>query len=396
MSPSDQRSHFQSTVEISKLKRFEGNPRTGDIGTIKESLTQLGQYRPVVIHRPTMRILAGHHVVEAARQLGWTHVAITYVEGDEEFCKKVILADNRTNDLSSYRDSDLQLLLESLPDLSATGFDEIPETTDTNAMLVRPVPKQFTPSIRVVAGDYFYKVDKEDFQVWELEMLDSVGGKKVNVGIAIARKLNIPVEVIRKEKPKEAEFKLSAVETGTFPIGSLEQYPLNPREGDIGAISESLRVLGQFRPIVANRRNRRILVGNHTWEAARALGWKEISVVWVDVDEETEARIVLIDNRANDLAQYDNSALTKMLTSLQTLEGTGWDGEDLDDLLSGRNTRQKAKPRLRIQVGGYKVPASPEEVMKWSHSIPKENAIEHIAGLLGLYPKRSTLPTEGW
>jgi len=396
MSQNQNRSHFQQTIEISKIKRFEGNPRQGDIGTIKESLKQLGQYRPVVIHRPTMRILAGHHVVEAARQLGWTHVAITYVDGDEEFCKKVILADNRTNDLSSYRDDELQMLLESLPDLSATGFDEIPEMTDTNAMLVRPVPKHITPSVRVVAADYFYKVDKEDFQLWEAQMLDSVGGKKINVGIAIARKLNIPVEVIRSSKPKEAEFKLSTVETGTFPIGSLEQYPLNPRDGDVGAISESLRVLGQFRPIVANRRNRRILVGNHTWEAARALGWKEISVVWVDVDEETEARIVLIDNRANDLAQYDNTALTRMLTSLTSLEGTGWDGEDLDDLLSGRNTRQKAKPRLRIQVGSYKVPASPEEVMKWSHSIPKENAIEHIAGLLGLYPKSSTLSTEGW
>ena len=396
MSQNQNRSHFQQTIEISKIKRFEGNPRQGDIGTIKESLKQLGQYRPVVIHRPTMRILAGHHVVEAARQLGWTHVAITYVDGDEEFCKKVILADNRTNDLSSYRDDELQMLLESLPDLSATGFDEIPEMTDTNAMLVRPVPKHITPSVRVVAADYFYKVDKEDFQLWEAQMLDSVGGKKINVGIAIARKLNIPVEIIRSSKPKEAEFKLSTVETGTFPIGSLEQYPLNPRDGDVGAISESLRVLGQFRPIVANRRNRRILVGNHTWEAARALGWKEISVVWVDVDEETEARIVLIDNRANDLAQYDNTALTRMLTSLTSLEGTGWDGEDLDDLLSGRNTRQKAKPRLRIQVGSYKVPASPEEVMKWSHSIPKENAIEHIAGLLGLYPKSSTLSTEGW
>jgi len=396
MSQKNQRSHFQQTVEISKLKRFDGNPRQGDIGTIKESLKQLGQYRPVVIHRPTMRILAGHHVVEAARQLGWTHVAITYVEGDEEFCKKVILADNRTNDLSSYRDDELQMLLESLPDLTATGFDEIPEITDTNAMLIRPVPKHITPSIRVVAGDYFYKVDKPDFELWEAQMLDSVGGKKINVGIAIARKLNIPVEVIRSSKPKEAEFKLSTVDVGTFPIGSLEQYPLNPREGDVGAISESLRVLGQFRPIVANRRNRRILVGNHTWEAARALGWKEISVVWVDVDEETEARIVLIDNRANDLAQYDNTALTRMLTSLTSLEGTGWDGEDLDDLLAGRNTRQKAKPRLRIQVGSYKVPASPEEVLKWSQSIPKENAIEHIAGLLGLYPKPSTLSTEGW
>ena len=386
--------HFQQTIEISKIKRFTGNPRQGDIGTIKESLKQLGQYRPVVIHRPTSRILAGHHVVEAARQLGWTHIAITYVEGDEEFCKKVVLADNRTNDLSSYRDEELQMLLESLPDLTATGFDAIPEITDSNNMLIRPVPKNITPSIRVVAGDYFFKVDKEDFLIWESEMLESVGGKKINIGIAIARKLNIAVEIIPKGMGKEVQIKLSTVDVGTFPIGSLEQYPLNPREGDVGAISESLRVLGQYRPIVANRRNRRILVGNHTWEAARYLGWKEISVVWVDVDEETEARIVLVDNRANDLAQYDNDALTTMLTSLKSLDGTGWDGDDLDDLVAGRTTRQKAKPRHRIQVGQYKVPASPDEVSKWQHLIPKDNAVEHIAALLGLAPKSSTLPTE--
>ena len=49
--------HFQQTIEISKIKRFEGNPRQGDIGTVKESLKQLGQYRPVVIHRPTSRKL---------------------------------------------------------------------------------------------------------------------------------------------------------------------------------------------------------------------------------------------------------------------------------------------------------------------------------------------------
>jgi len=389
-------SHFQQTIEISKIKRFSGNPRQGDIGTIKESLKQLGQYRPVVIHRPSSRILAGHHVVEAARQLGWTHIAITYVEGDEEFCKKVILADNRTNDLSSYRDEELQMLLESLPDLSATGFDEIPELTDSNNMLIRPIPKHITPSTRVVAGDYFYKVDKEDFLLWESDILNSVGGRKMNVGIAIARKLNIAVEILPARKESEVELKLSTIDVGTFPIGSLEQYPLNPREGDVGAISESLRVLGQYRPIVANRRNRRILVGNHTWEAAKYLGWKEISVVWVDVDEETEARIVLVDNRANDLAQYDNDALTKMLTSLTTLEGTGWDGDDLDDLLAGRTTRQKAKPRQRIQVGGYKVPASPDEVNKWSLQIPKDNAIEHISALLGLFPKSSTLSNERW
>ena len=48
-------------------------------------------------------------------------------------------------------------------------------------------------------------------------------------------------------------------------------------------------------------------------QAAKALGWPEIAVTWVDVDEEQAARIVLVDNRTNDLAGYDEAALADLL-----------------------------------------------------------------------------------
>jgi ParB-like chromosome segregation protein Spo0J len=120
-------------------------------------------------------------------------------------------------------------------------------------------------------------------------------------------------------------------------IDTLVPHPQNVRQGDVGAIVESLRVHGQYRPIVVQAGTKHILAGNHTWKAAKALDWKEIEAVEVDVDDEQALRILLIDNRANDLATYNDSALAELLKQLADseaeLKGTGFDGDDLDDLL---------------------------------------------------------------
>jgi ParB-like chromosome segregation protein Spo0J len=121
------------------------------------------------------------------------------------------------------------------------------------------------------------------------------------------------------------------------PIKDLQTHPRNVRQGDVGAISQSLEQHGQYRPIVVQRSTGRILAGNHTYKAVKALGWKDVAATYVDCDEEQALRILLIDNRANDLATYDESALVEMLkellaTDLQ-LEGTGFNPDDLDDLL---------------------------------------------------------------
>jgi hypothetical protein len=118
------------------------------------------------------------------------------------------------------------------------------------------------------------------------------------------------------------------------PVDSLVPYPGNPRRGNVEAIADSLRTSGQYRPIVVNRRDRRVLAGNHTLAAAKALGWTEIAVTWVDVDDDEARRIVLADNRLNDLAGYDNRELADLLRALPDLGGTGYTSTEVDDLLA--------------------------------------------------------------
>jgi len=118
------------------------------------------------------------------------------------------------------------------------------------------------------------------------------------------------------------------------PIESLRPYGRNPRRGNVAAIRRSLEANGQYRPIVARAGTGEVLAGNHTLQAAVELGWESIAATFVDVDDEEAARIVLIDNRANDLAGYDDEALADLLRSLPELEGTGFVTDDLDRLLA--------------------------------------------------------------
>lgn len=117
----------------------------------------------------------------------------------------------------------------------------------------------------------------------------------------------------------------------------LQLYSRNPRRGNVELIVESLTRNGQYRPVVVNRSTMQVLAGNHTLLAARELGWETIAATFVDVDDEAAARIALVDNRASDVAGYDDAVLAGLLESLgDDLEGTGFSQEDLDELLGLR------------------------------------------------------------
>jgi ParB-like chromosome segregation protein Spo0J len=128
------------------------------------------------------------------------------------------------------------------------------------------------------------------------------------------------------------------LDTQTVEIGQVRPHPKNVRQGDIGAISESLEAHGQYRAIVVQRSTGHILAGNHTWKAAKALGWKQISAHFIDCDDKKAMRILLADNRANDLATYDDAALAAVLKELAAtddgLTGTLFDGDSLDDVIN--------------------------------------------------------------
>lgn len=125
-----------------------------------------------------------------------------------------------------------------------------------------------------------------------------------------------------------------SIEDLAVSISTLSPYHKNPRRGNVDRLAESLEVNGQYRPIVVNRRTLEVLAGNHTMKAAQQLGWDKIAATFVDVDEHDAARIVLVDNRSNDLADYDDLALAEVLQGLDELEGTGYTTDDLEGLLS--------------------------------------------------------------
>ena len=119
------------------------------------------------------------------------------------------------------------------------------------------------------------------------------------------------------------------------PVSGLVPYAKNPRRGNVDVIVDSLKHHGQYRPIVVRARTNEVLAGNHTLQAAKVLGWQEIAATFIDCSDDEAARIVLVDNRANDVSTYDDTELIELLDLVGTLEGTGFDEEALANLAEG-------------------------------------------------------------
>ena len=126
------------------------------------------------------------------------------------------------------------------------------------------------------------------------------------------------------------------------PVAELRQHPQNPRQGDVGAIHESIKSNGWYGALIVQRSTNTVLAGNHRLQAAVAAGIDALDVIYLDVDDDRALRILLADNRTNDLASYDQAALADLLReTLETtgsLSGTGFDDDAFDDLLKDLQT----------------------------------------------------------
>jgi ParB-like chromosome segregation protein Spo0J len=384
------------SVSINSLVPHPSNPRRGNIDAIVESLRAHGQYRPIVANLRTNHILAGTHTWKAAKRIGWTRIAVSFVDVSDEEEKRILLVDNRASDLASYDDALLSALLRSLDDLSGAGYS----TADLDALEglwnepaslssgPEPDPDLGAADAEIIAGSIRMSIERDPFDAWAIQIEQNPLKPEEN----LRRRLDLPARPKPpRVDPESTPVKLSTISAEKVPIDSLILYPGNARQGDIGAIAESLSVNGQFRPIVVNRPSMEILVGNHTYQAARALGWTEIAVTFVEVDEQEARRIVLVDNRTTDIATYDSDALVDLLRSVShDLAGTGFSGDDIDDLLAGAS----GKPQKAIS-GDIRV-----RVERWTLKIPP-HAFEEWIDNLGSNPEqeiadRLDLPVGSW
>jgi ParB-like chromosome segregation protein Spo0J len=115
-------------VEIDTLIPLENNPRRGNVDAIASSYESFGQLKPVVV-RPnedgTSTVLAGNHQVEAARRLGWTHIAAVKFGADDKHAIAFALADNRTNELGYTDPSDLHEMIGEIGDEYQSLLDDL-------------------------------------------------------------------------------------------------------------------------------------------------------------------------------------------------------------------------------------------------------------------------------
>jgi hypothetical protein len=117
------------------------------------------------------------------------------------------------------------------------------------------------------------------------------------------------------------------------PVTELRYYPGNARRGNVQAVAESLRVNGQFRPLLVQESTGYVLGGNHTLQAGReVLGYERMDVTWIDCDDATARRILLADNKTGDASTYDDEALLALLQQDEDLNGTGWAVEEREQL----------------------------------------------------------------
>ena len=142
-----------------------------------------------------------------------------------------------------------------------------------------------------------------------------------------------------------------ALLTFDIPLDKIMTDPNNARKHDsknLDAIKGSLQKFGQQKPIVVDEKNI-VLAGNGTLAAARALGWKTITVVRTALTGYDAMAYALADNRTSELAEWDDDVLGAQLQALREfdypIQGFGFeplvaDDDDDDDELVKNTSKE--------------------------------------------------------
>ncbi|WP_336214804.1 ParB/RepB/Spo0J family partition protein [Nonomuraea sp. LPB2021202275-12-8] len=157
--------------------------------------------------------------------------------------------------------------------------------------------------------------------------------------------------------------KIAPQEYRMVAVSDLEPHPDNPHHGDVDVIVASIKKHGFYGSVVAQKSRMRIVAGEHRWRGAAKAGLKHVPTVIIDVDDETAQRIMLADNRLAEYGQYDDAKLAELLQSLPDLDGTGWRGEDLSDLLDDLGDIEIVHDELATsRPAPTPAPAAPEDL----------------------------------
>lgn len=177
-------------VPIADLRPDPSNARRHDernVEAIVASLSRFGQRLPLVVQKQGMIVRAGNGRMQAAKSLGWTHLACVVVDEGSVDATAYAIADNRTAELATWDDETLASLLQSLPDDAklAAGFkdDELkdlldgltpPEVVEDEPPAPLPTPVSRTGDLWVLGGHRLLCGDSTKAESWSaLQIADN-------------------------------------------------------------------------------------------------------------------------------------------------------------------------------------------------------------------------------
>ena len=136
-------------------------------------------------------------------------------------------------------------------------------------------------------------------------------------------------------------------------IVKLKQAPYNPRyieEDQFESLKESMKADPEFlkvRPLIVNTRAGRefvVIAGNMRLEAAKALGWETIPVIFVDVDMDKEKEWNIKDN--NQFGKWDDQKLAEIVYAMKdmpSVHNLGFGKNELKNIIENQTLANLGK-----------------------------------------------------
>lgn len=120
-----------------------------NIDAIKASLSRFGQDQPVVVQRSNNVVRKGNGRLQAARELGWTHLAAVFVDEDNIDAAARAIADNRSGELAKWDNRVLSAVIARIqkerPDFAPQSIGFTAEQVERLHAKMRPAPEQPSP-----------------------------------------------------------------------------------------------------------------------------------------------------------------------------------------------------------------------------------------------------------
>jgi hypothetical protein len=113
-------------VPIDSIKLDPDNARTHNrrnLDSIRGSLKEFGQRKPIVVQRATRVCIAGNGTLLAAQEEKWTKIAVVWTDLSKVKAKAYGISDNRSGELAAW---DHQTLAQTLKALKDAGVNLLP------------------------------------------------------------------------------------------------------------------------------------------------------------------------------------------------------------------------------------------------------------------------------